>query len=63
MSLTTEVKTILDTIGVDASRYTNGAMPSFSPITGEQIGALNADTPATAADAIAKAKTAFARLA
>jgi aldehyde dehydrogenase (NAD+) len=60
MSLTTEVKTILDTIGVDASRYTNGAMPSFSPITGEQIGALNADTPATAADAIAKAKTAFA---
>jgi aldehyde dehydrogenase (NAD+) len=59
MSLATETRTLLDTLGVDAALYTGGTMASFSPVTGEQIGALVADTPDTAAAAIARAKTAF----
>ncbi len=59
MSLATEAKTLLDQLGVDAALYTGGPMASFSPVTGEQIGALTTDTPATAEAAIARAKVAF----
>ncbi len=59
MSLATEAKTLLDQLGVDAALYTGGPMASFSPVTGEQIGALTTDTPATADAAIARAKVAF----
>ncbi|AOZ68323.1 aldehyde dehydrogenase family protein [Rhodobacter xanthinilyticus] len=59
MSLATEAKTLLDQLGVDAALYTGGPMASFSPVTGEQIGALVTDTPATAEAAIARAKVAF----
>ncbi|MDD8021974.1 MAG: aldehyde dehydrogenase family protein [Paracoccaceae bacterium] len=59
MSLATETRTLLDTLGVEAARYTTGTMASFSPVTGEQIGTLVTDTPDTAATAIARAKLAF----
>ncbi|MFC5737376.1 aldehyde dehydrogenase family protein [Sinirhodobacter huangdaonensis] len=59
MSLAPETRSLLEALGVDAARTTAGTMPSFSPVTGEEIAALTADTPETAAAAVARAKEAF----
>ena len=59
MSLAPETRSLLEALGVDAARTTAGTMPSFSPVTGEEIAALTPDTPATAAAAVARAKEAF----
>ncbi|RBP95549.1 aldehyde dehydrogenase (NAD+) [Rhodobacter sp. 140A] len=59
MSLAPETRSLLEALGVDAARTTAGTMPSFSPVTGEEIAALTPDTPATAAAVVARAKEAF----
>ncbi|WBL32450.1 aldehyde dehydrogenase family protein [Sinirhodobacter sp. HNIBRBA609] len=59
MSLQIQAKQLLDDLGVDPARYTGGAMPSYSPVTGEQIGALTPDSVEAVAEAIARAKAAF----
>ncbi len=59
MSLAPETRSLLEALGVDAARTTAGTMPSFSPVTGEEIAALTPDTPETAAAAVARAKEAF----
>ena len=45
---------LLDTLGVEHALYTQGSMPSHSPLTGEQIAAVRiadaADTPETSLD-------------
>ncbi|MCV2877540.1 aldehyde dehydrogenase family protein [Sedimentimonas flavescens] len=59
MSLQIQAKQLLDDLGVDPARYTGGAMPSYSPVTGEQIGALTPDSVEAVAETIAHAKAAF----
>ncbi|MCT2539180.1 L-piperidine-6-carboxylate dehydrogenase [Sedimentimonas flavescens] len=59
MSLQNQAKQLLDDLGVDPARYTGGAMPSYSPVTGEQIGALTPDSVEAVAETIARAKAAF----
>ncbi|MBW0156686.1 aldehyde dehydrogenase family protein [Sedimentimonas flavescens] len=59
MSLQIQAKQLLDDLGVDPARYTGGAMPSYSPVTGEQIGALTPDSVEAVAETIARAKAAF----
>lgn len=59
MSLAEETKGLLAELGVDPALYTGGPMASFSPVTGEQIGALTPDSPETVAAAIARASEAF----
>lgn len=59
MSLRDETLKLLAELGVAESAVTGGAMASFSPVTGEQIGALHPDTVETTEAAIARAVTAF----
>ncbi|WP_377293629.1 aldehyde dehydrogenase family protein [Rhizobium sp. SG2393] len=54
-----EAATILARLGVDAGLYTGGAMASFTPVTGEQLGQLVKTTPEGAASAIEAAHEAF----
>ncbi|HWK67398.1 MAG TPA: aldehyde dehydrogenase family protein [Rhizobiaceae bacterium] len=59
MSVLRETHAILSKLGVAEKAYANGGMASFSPITGEQIGALAVTSPAEASAAIDKADAAF----
>lgn len=59
MSLRDETLKLLADLGVAESAVTGGAMASFSPVTGEQVGALHPDTPETAQAAIGRAVSAF----
>ncbi|SDI53788.1 L-piperidine-6-carboxylate dehydrogenase [Alloyangia pacifica] len=59
MTLTTEAKSLLLSLGVAEADFSGGTMPSYSPVTGEQIATLPVDTPETAAAAIERAKAAF----
>ncbi|MGI6851781.1 L-piperidine-6-carboxylate dehydrogenase [Mesorhizobium sp. 1B3] len=59
MSVPRETHAILSKLGVAERAYTNGSMASFSPVTGEQIGALAVTSPADAAAMIEKADAAF----
>ena len=59
MTLVLQTRTLLDRLGVAPARSQGGPMASFSPVTGEPIGALTADTAETAAQAIAQAAAAF----
>src|ERR1700716_1974134 len=58
-NLSAEVKAILSTLGVAADRYTGGTLAVRSPITGEEIGRLNEDSPEAARAAIEAAHAAF----
>lgn len=59
--LTTEVKTILDRIGVPQSAWVNGSLPVRSPVTGETIANVVEVTQDTASAAIAESTKAFAQ--
>ncbi|MGD9918845.1 MAG: aldehyde dehydrogenase family protein [Paenirhodobacter sp.] len=59
MTLKDETLALLAGLGVDPARVTGGPMTSFTPVTGEAIGALTPDTPARAEAAIHRAKAAF----
>ena len=59
MTLKDETLALLAGLGVDPARVTGGSMTSFTPVTGEAIGALTPDTPARAEAAIHRAKAAF----
>ena len=59
MTLRDETRTLLSRLGVAAAAYQGGAMASFSPVTGAQIGALTPETPGTVAAAIDRAAAAF----
>ncbi len=50
---------VLDRLGVPAGAYTGGSLASFTPVTGERIGNLAADTADSTRAAIARAKAAF----
>jgi len=54
-----EAAALLEKLGVDKALYTGGGMASFSPVTGEKIGSLKADTAAEAAAKIENAHKAF----
>jgi aldehyde dehydrogenase (NAD+) len=54
-----EAAGILNRLGVAKSLYTQGDMPSFSPVTGEKIANLQTVSPAEAGDGIEKAHEAF----
>ncbi|MFM2279805.1 MAG: hypothetical protein RLZZ444_2036, partial [Pseudomonadota bacterium] len=54
-----EAAAILAKLGVDKALYTGGDMASFSPVSGEQIGALKTVSAADAAKVIEKADKAF----
>ncbi len=59
-TITARAAELLDRLGVARSAWQGGPLASFTPITGEQIGALPVDTAQTANAAIARAATAFA---
>ncbi len=59
LSLIPETRKLLSALGVAPARFEGGPIASFSPVTGEQIGALTPDTVEGATAAIARAKTAF----
>ena len=50
---------LLDTLGVEHALYTQGSMPSHSPLTGEQIAAVRIADAADTDAAIAAAGAAF----
>jgi aldehyde dehydrogenase (NAD+) len=54
-----ETHQLLEALGVSARRFTGGARTVRTPLTGETIGQVQDDTPATAKAAIAKAHEAF----
>lgn len=54
-----EAAAILANLGVDKAAYTDGDMASFSPITGEQIGALKTHSAADTARMIEEADAAY----
>jgi aldehyde dehydrogenase (NAD+) len=54
-----ETATILDKLGVARAAWEGGNMASFSPVSGEQIGALKTVSAAEAATAIDAAHEAF----
>jgi aldehyde dehydrogenase (NAD+) len=54
-----ETQALLEKMGVEKSLYAGGDMPSFSPVTGEQIASLKSDSAADAARKIEKAHAAF----
>ncbi|MDF3855765.1 aldehyde dehydrogenase family protein [Paracoccus pantotrophus] len=54
-----EAHAILDRLGVDRSLYLQGAMPSFSPVTGQEIAKLKAVSAEEAGRAIEAAHDAF----
>ncbi|NPD16281.1 aldehyde dehydrogenase family protein [Xinfangfangia sp. D13-10-4-6] len=57
--LKTRTKALLERLGVPATAVTGGTLKSFTPVTGEEIAQLTADSAATTAAAIARAKSAF----
>ncbi|MFE3835774.1 L-piperidine-6-carboxylate dehydrogenase [Pseudogemmobacter sonorensis] len=57
-TIAARTKDLLDRLGVPASAWTGGPLASFTPVTGEEIARPPADTPATAAAAIARARAA-----
>ncbi|MDM7850966.1 L-piperidine-6-carboxylate dehydrogenase [Pseudochrobactrum kiredjianiae] len=54
-----EAADILAKLGVDSAAYTGGDLASFSPVTGEQIGALKTHSAADTARMIEEADSAF----
>ena len=50
---------LLDTLGVEHALYTQGSMPSHSPLTGEQIAAVRIADAADTDAALAAAGAAF----
>ena len=54
-----EAADILAKLGVDAAAYTGGELASFSPVSGEQIGALKTHSAADTARIIEEADAAF----
>jgi aldehyde dehydrogenase (NAD+) len=54
-----EAADILAKLGVDSAAYTGGDLASFSPVTGEQIGALKTHSAADTARMIEEADAAF----
>ena len=59
VNVAAEAAAILKKLGVDKALYASGAMASFSPVTGEQIGSLKTVSAAETTAAIAKADEAF----
>ena len=59
MTLSSDAQSLLDGLGVARARYQGGPLASFSPVTGEPVGALTPDTAETTRAAIARAATAF----
>ncbi|MCI5043012.1 MAG: aldehyde dehydrogenase family protein [Donghicola eburneus] len=59
MTLSNAAAEILSKLGVDEAAYTGGTLASYSPVTGEQTGALPEATIDSANAAIATAKQAF----
>ncbi|MFD2174998.1 aldehyde dehydrogenase family protein [Rhodobacter lacus] len=59
MTLRDETKSLLLRLGVAPDRFEGGAMASFSPVSGAQVGALTPDTAEGAAAAVERAATAF----
>ncbi|QDY71473.1 aldehyde dehydrogenase family protein [Qingshengfaniella alkalisoli] len=58
-SLKSDAHEILSRFGVTATRYTDGSMDSFSPVTGEAVASVTPDTADSTATSIAKAHAAF----
>ncbi|MFK0164277.1 aldehyde dehydrogenase family protein [Rhizobium sp. NPDC090279] len=58
-SVAAEAAAILEKLGVDKALYTQGNMPSYSPVTGEKIGSLKTVSADEAASKIEKAHAAF----
>lgn len=58
-SVAAEAVAILEKLGVDKALYTQGDMPSYSPVTGERIGSLKTVSADEAAKKIEKAHAAF----
>ncbi|MEI4473372.1 L-piperidine-6-carboxylate dehydrogenase [Frigidibacter sp. MR17.24] len=59
MTLSQTTQDILTRLGVAPGAWTGGSMASFSPVTGERIAQLAADTAETTAAAIGRAAEAF----
>lgn len=59
IDVTKEAAALLEKMGVAKELYTGGDMPSFSPVTGEQIASLKTVSAAEAAAKIDKAHEAF----
>ncbi len=57
--LVSETKSLLGRLGVEAALYTGGDMPSFSPVTGEEIARLKTVDAAAAGAQIDAAHEAF----
>ena len=55
MTLSNAAAEILSKLGVDQAAYTGGTLASYSPVTGEQTGALPEATVEAATAAIATA--------
>ena len=55
VNVAAEASAILEKLGVDKALYAGGDMASYSPVTGEQIGALETVSAAEAATAISRA--------
>jgi len=58
-SVAAEAAAILEKLGVDKALYTEGDMPSYSPVTGEKIGSLKTVSADEASSKIEKAHAAF----
>jgi len=54
-----EAAALLSKMGVSSDLYQGGDMPSFSPVTGEQVASLKTVSPAEVAGIVEKADTAF----
>ena len=54
-----EVARLLDGLGVDRALWTEGSMPSVTPLTGEQLGMVQVVDVAATDEALGKASAAF----
>lgn len=54
-----EVARLLDGLGVDRAAWTDGSMPSVTPLTGEQLGMVQVADSAVIDDMLGKASAAF----
>src|SRR5271170_2392204 len=61
MTIQNEVRTILTTLGVPATAYTNGDLTARTPLTGEIVAQLPTISAAEATKAIARAHAAFVK--
>jgi aldehyde dehydrogenase (NAD+) len=59
LNVARETASILEKLGVARDRYTGGDMPSYSPVTGEEIARLRTALPKEAAEAVEKSHEAF----